>query len=881
MVFRVAITILMLWPSSALAQSTPGGAEDLPRDRTQRKRIEVARVSGGSPSIDGHLDESVWEAARWVTNFIQKEPDQGEPASLDTEIAFLYDDQALYVGARMHSDDPATIGNLMTRRDDPGQAERLIVSLDTFLDRRTAYSFAVTAAGVRVDYFHPVDHEFQRDFTFDPVWTARANVTDSGWTAEMRIPFSQLRFGRGKELVWGVNINRYVPAINEDSFWIIVPRDETGWASRFGDLVGLNNLPSNKRIELVPYVAGSTTMTSEDLIDADDPFGETTDGDARTGLDFRMGLGPNLTLDAAINPDFGQVEADPAEVNLSAFQTFFDERRPFFTAGQQNFDGVGPDYYYSRRIGAPPHNELDHDFVDTPNTTTIIGAAKVTGQLESGLTIGALAAVTDDEKAQFFNTGIDEIGEVNVEPTTSYGVLRLQQQIGENASTFGVTLTGVDRSLESGSELAELLPDRAITGGVDWNKRFTDGWYEILGHAGFSHVTGSPEAILELQENSVHYYQRPDQDHVEVDPTRESLSGWTAAVRGGKRTGNWRWDHGVWMDSPGFDINDVGRLGHADEANAWGNLRYTETDPGDHFRNWTLAVFTNQEWNFDGVNRNQNVGVFTEVTLLNFMRSFFEVGRFFRTQDDTQTRGGPLMEDPSGFWVTGNLFSNFNSPNRWGFRYFASRNEIGGWEYRIDPEFRFQPSDRLVISAEPRYVRRRDSRQFIDSFDDGPEATFGSRYVFGFIDRSEIAAALRANYSFTPDLNLELYAEPFASSGRYFEIGELAAPQTNDLLVYGEDDGTITRDEDGNYDVTVGGESFSFDNPDFDVLSFRSNLVLRWEWSPGSTLFVVWQQNRSEDNTRGALVAPGDLLDAFTADGDNVFAVKFTYWVPF
>ncbi|MEJ2153620.1 MAG: carbohydrate binding family 9 domain-containing protein [Gemmatimonadota bacterium] len=239
MIFRIGLIFALLFPAGALAQSSPGGAGDIPRDSTERQRIEAARVSGGSPSIDGHLDESAWESARWVTRFVQKEPDQGKPASLDTEVAFLYDDQALYVGARMHRDDPATIGNLMTRRDDPGQAERLIVSLDTFLDRRTAYSFAVTAAGVRVDYFHPTDYEFERDFTFDPVWTARTHVTDSGWTAEMRIPFSQLRFNRSQELVWGVNINRYIPAINEDSFWIIVPRDETGWASRFGDLVGL------------------------------------------------------------------------------------------------------------------------------------------------------------------------------------------------------------------------------------------------------------------------------------------------------------------------------------------------------------------------------------------------------------------------------------------------------------------------------------------------------------------------------------------------------------------------------------------------------------------------------------------------------------------
>lgn len=876
------VAALLLWTGVALGQ-TPGGGEPDARDAM---RIEVLRTQSGSPSIDGRLDDPIWSQARWVTDFTQKEPDQGLPATLGTEVAFAYDDHALYVGARMHTDDPAKIGNYMTRRDDGGQAERLIVSLDTFLDRRTAYSFVVTAAGVRVDYFHPSDSEFDRDFTFEPVWTARTNVTPEGWTAEMRIPFSQLRFNDGDDLVWGVNINRYVPAINEDSFWIVVPRDEAGWASRFGDLVGLRDIPSTKRIEIIPYVASAATRTSEGLLEAGDPFEDGSEMEARTGLDFRMGLGPNLTLDAAINPDFGQVEADPAEVNLSAFETFFEERRPFFTAGQQNFEGNGSPFYYSRRIGAPPHlatDDLDTeaDFFNEQSTTTILGAAKLTGRLQSGLTVGALAAVTDDETADTFNSETGEFGSARVEPTTTYGVLRLEQQLGENASTLGVTMTAMSRSMDENGQLAEILPRRAIAGGVDWNKRFTDGWYEILGHVGFSHIAGEAAAITDIQERSTRYFQRPDQSHVEVDPDAESLNGWSAAIRGGKRTGNWRWNHGVWLDSPGFEINDVGQLGRADDIFNWFNLRYRETDPGEHFRNWMVGVFTNNGWNFGGVHKQSDVGVFTETTFLNFMQLFAEHGRFFEIQNDTRTRGGPLMQDPAGWWLTGRLSSNFNSANRWSVRWFGSRNDLGGWHYEIEPEFRYQPSDRLVLSAEPRYSRNRVPRQFLDSFDDGPSTTFGQRYVFGLIDRSEIAAALRANYSFSPDLNLELYAEPFASSGRYSGIGELEAAQTSDLRVYGVEDGTtISRDEDGDYVFGVDGETLELENPDFNVLSFRSNMVLRWEWSPGSTLFVVWQQNREEDNTRGRLVRPGNLLDSITAEGDNVLAVKFTYWLP-
>ncbi|MGH7557564.1 MAG: DUF5916 domain-containing protein [Gemmatimonadota bacterium] len=866
-------------PGAVGGQSLPDGTDI---HVAAARRAEAVQVTAGSVEVDGVLDDQAWGSARWLTDFTQKEPEQGTPASLRTEVAFLYDGSALYVGARLQGSDRAGIADLMTRRDESGQAERLIVSLDTFHDRRTAYSFAATAAGVRIDYYHPVDHEHERDYTFDPVWSARTRVEDDGWTLEMRIPFSQLRFNPGAELIWGVNINRYIPTLNEDDYWIVVPRDETGWASRFGELVGIRDVPATRRIELIPYLASSAAITSDALFDREDPFTDRVDRDLRAGLDLRMGLGPNLTLDATVNPDFGQVEADPAEVNLTAFETFFDERRPFFTEGRQNFLAGGPEYYYSRRVGAQPHGSASGDFVDTPRTTTILGAGKVTGRLPSGLTVGALAAVTDDERARTFDVETGSIDEVVVEPLTEYGVLRLQQQIGDNASTVGVTLTAMNRDFAEADELAARVPEHAFAGGIDWNKRFTDGWYEILGHVGFSHVSGDTAAIGRIQRSSAHFFQRPDQDHVELDPTRETLTGWSMAVRGGKRTGHWRWNHGLWMDSPDFEINDVGRLGRADDIQSWVEVFYHETDPGDVFRNWLVGAYTNQSWNFDRVRKDGHVGLIAEWTLLNFVQGFVETGEDHRVLDDALTRGGPLMEAPRSRWLAVGVFSNFNNPTRVGLRSLGRRDELGGWQYRIDPELHLQATDRLGLSLVPRWIRTRDSRQFLLSRDGGPAATFGRRYVFGFIDRSEIAAQIRASYSFSPDLHLELYAEPFASSGRYFGIGELEAPRTNDLVLYGEDGGTtLARDgETGDYTVTAGGETFEIENPDFDVLSFRSNLVMRWEWRPGSTLFLVWQQNRSADEKRGRLVGPDELLDSFGADGENVLAIKFTYWLP-
>ncbi len=875
--FIVALAAFAIVPAAA-AQP----AQDETGDGAGAKRMEAVRAATGTPEVDGRLDDAAWAEARWIGDFTQKEPTQGAPPSVSTEVAFIYDDEALYVGARMAGNDAYSLSAPMTRKDDmAGGSDRLIVSLDTYHDGRTAYSFAVTAAGVRIDWYHPGDHESNHDHTFEPIWTARTGREGSGWTAEMRIPFSQLRFSGAPEQVWGVNVHRTIPGLDEEQYWVVVPRDEVGWSSRFGELVGIRDIGSTRRMELVPYVASEVTRTSDALIEAGDPFTEITDGTVRAGLDFKMGLGPNLTLTATVNPDFGQVEADPAEVNLSAFETIFPERRPFFTEGQQNLQANGPPYYYSRRIGAAPHLFAGGDFRDAPATSSILGAAKVTGQLPGGWTLGALTAYTDDESARVYDLEADAFREVDVEPATLYGAARLQKQFGPNASTVGFTMTAVDRSLDEGTPLGSILADRAFAGGVDWNRRFRGGMYELLGHVGYSHVTGDSAAITRIQRSSGHYFQRPDQDHVELDPSATSLSGWSAALRGGKRSGTWQWNSGLWGDTEGFEINDLGQYGRADDIAQWVNVSYNVTTPGERFRRWNVGMFENAYFNNGLIHRDQNLGIFTNYTLKNFYHGFFEHGRHLDALSDVATRGGPLMKQEGRWWVAGGIFSSANQPSGWGFRAMFGGDDLGGWNWRIDPEARWQPSDRIRLSVTPRYVRRQDSRQYVGTFEGGSDATFGQRYVFGWIDRSEIATPVRLNYLFSPDISLELYAEPFAASGRYFDLGELAAARSSDLRTYGLAEGTaIERDSGGAHTVTDGDATFQIANRDFDVLSFRSNLVLRWEWRPGSSLFVVWQQNRSEAAADGRLVGGGELLDAFSAEGQNVLAVKFSYWLP-
>lgn len=846
-----------------------------PVDATAGKRAEALRAER-APAINGDLSDPVWQRARFVSDLRQREPVEGAPPSRRTEVAFAFDDEALYVGARMFTRGPDDVQAPMTRRDDTGTAERLIVSFDTFLDRRTATSFAVTAAGVRADWLHPDDSAGNRDHSYDPVWEAAVRHGTDRWTAEMRIPFTQLRFPDRTSQRWGLNINRFIPDENEDLFWVVVPKAETGWASYFGELVGIEELPSPRRVEVVPYVASELTATSRQLIDPDDPFADRLDASIRAGVDLELGLGPNLTLDATIHPDFGQVEADPAVVNLSAFEIRFDERRPFFIEGRRHLAGNGPSYFYSRRIGGRPRAAAEGDFVDVPSSTPILGAVKLTGRLPSRLSLGALSALTASTDARTFDVTTGEQRLVTVEPLTSYNVLRLEQEMGANASRIGATATGVLRDLDGA--LASQMPRYATTGGADWNLRFDGGRYELAGNAGYSAVGGDEAAIERLQTSSTHFYQRPDQDHVEVDPTRDVLAGWTGALWGGKRSGNWRWFAGSWAESPGFDLNDAGILQSTDDLGGELGLSYRSTEPGPIAHNWTAETGVFQEWNFGGARRPGRLWLGGNITLGNFWNAWVNGSLGTPGLDDTRTRGGPLMGIGWAGETSAGLQNAFSARTQWNLGASWAVAETGASGISAWSGITMRPLDRLQLSLSPRAVRITDERQYVTTIEDAMATrTFGARYVFGTLRRRELAVQARAQLAFTPDLSLEIYAEPFVSSGAYISFGELAAPASEDLRRYGAG-GTRIEQQDGRYLVTDGAASFEIPDPDFTITSLRSTAVLRWEFLPGSTLFLVWQQNRSDFAPRADGASPGDLGQSIASPGTHTFAVKATYW---
>ena len=861
----VLACIYLLFPMAAVAQTVDDA----------RKQARAVRLSDGAIRLDGRLDDEAWRTVPALTDFTQRQPDEGAPPTEPIEVRIAYDGDALYVGARMWSAQPVQAP--MGRRDEDDQAEHLLVSLDTYLDRRTAMTFGITAAGVRIDRYYSSDDSDSGDEGFNPVWAGRAVVEATAWTAELRIPFSQLRFNSRTPQVWGLNVQRWVPTRNEEVFWAPVPRTSERWVSLFGSLIGLEGIRPARRLELLPYLAGSSRVIGD--ADPDDPFIGGANIERRIGLDAKVGLGSNLTLEATVNPDFGQVEADPAEVNLTAFETFFDERRAFFLEGSELLTSSVNNYFYSRRIGAPPLVRASADFVDQPLTTTILGAAKLTGRLASGTNVGALAAVTGDEHASTFSF-TQGSGRLRVAPRTLFSVARIQQDVGASGSTVGLLATAMHRDLASDDPLATVLTRNAFSLSADSILRLNGGEYDLRTYLGASHVEGEPGAIDRIQRSSAHYFQRPDAPYLNYDPTRTSLTGIKTGAEIQRRTGrHWLWAANAEYESPAFDTNDMGRLTTADGPYVGGEVEYRETVPGRWYRDYAVQIRHERRYSYDSELREGLIFGSAFLRFPNFWEIDAEATYSQRALDEGLTRGGPLMERPRGWSVGAETENSDAARTRMQFGAEYGRTEDGGLEFGTAVSFGVQGGTRWQLSAEPGYERSIETQQFITSRTGGSAATYGGRYIFGRLDRSTYATEFRMNYTFKPDLTLDVYAEPFAASGRYSGIGELVAARSRTLRRYGTDGTTALTLDDGSLQVTDGPTTFVLNNRDFNALSFRSNVVLRWEWRPGSLLYVVWQQDRSEDEATRTRASVADMLRSVGASGDNVLAVKASFWI--
>jgi hypothetical protein len=861
----------LLLPAPVAAQADAGGSAD-------RKQATAARVENGAIRVDGRLDDEAWQRAVPITDFLQKEPVENAAPTDPMEVRIAYDDDALYVGARMSSAD-ARIQAPLGRRDNVDQAEHILVSFDTFLDRRTAVVFGVTAAGVRVDRYHASDVEESFDAGFDPVWRAETQVSGHQWTAELWIPFSQLRFNPRTDQTWGLNLHRFRPTLDEADYWIVIPRTVRAWSSRFGDLSGIAGLVPPRRIEALPYVAGGATVNGER--DRGNPFDDGKNLQGRVGADIKMGLGPNLTLETAINPDFGQVEADPAEVNLTAFETRFPEKRPFFLEGANLFNIGHPNFYYSRRIGARPIGPADGDYVRYPDSNTILAAAKLTGRLPSKTSIGFLTAVTDDEEASVSGRGSLERRDIAVSPHAYHMVGRVLQEFGASASTAGLFASFVHRDMDAGSPLADLYTRNALGLAGNTVLRFNGGQYEFRASGGGSLVNGSEAAIERVQRSSAHYAQRPDRGYSRLDPRLRSLDGWTAQAAFDKTGGrHWLWGANTKIDSENFETNDFAQLNGADGWLSNANIRYRETRPSAVFRSYYVQFDGQSDTTLRRLMQTGHLRSTVNVTWANFWTTSVQVARNLATTSVSLTRGGPLMARGPGWTTNLNVGNRVTSRTRLSGAVVLHDNDDGASTRRVSATVSMRPGPRWQVSASPFYDRVTEPQQYISTLPGGRPVTFDNRYVFSFIDRSTASVEFRLGLTLKPDVNLDVYAEPFAASGHYYDYGELSTPGARERLVYGAAGTELQIHPDGSQTATVAGQTVTLRNRDFNTLSFRSNVVLRWEWRTGSTIYMVWQQDRSGSEVLGTRVGAADTFRSLTAPGSNIILIKTSFWIP-
>lgn len=866
--------------------SLPAGAsaQQVAADRV----IEAERAPNPRPEIDGDLGDEAWASTEAATDFVQFDPEPGAEPSQRTEVRLLYTSDAVYVGARMFDTSPDSIVARLSRRDAGVVADRFMVGFDSYRDRRTAFVFGVTAAGVQSDAL--LYDDTSEDGNWDAVWESAVAIDSAGWTAEMRIPLSQLRFSASGDTArggtWGVNFQREIARLGETVQWSPFPADRSRMVSAFGRLTGLRNLPPPKNIEVRPY---SVLRADRAPVEEADPFRGPVEVSGSVGGSLSYGITPNMTLNATVNPDFGQVEADPSVVNLSAFETFFAEKRPFFQEGADIFevpiglgDGGNEQLFYSRRVGRTPRGSAPEEasYARGPNATTILGAAKLSGKTAGGWSLGVLNALTAEEEARFLSPG-EGISRVTTEPMADYGVARVEKDFRDGESTVGGVLTSAIRDVDPDGPVSH-LPGGAYSAGLDARHRFAGGDYRLSGMLLGSHVTGNAEAIDRLQRDPNHYYQRPDADHVRYDPERTSLAGASAILELMKIGGRWRGGLFGHTRTPGFDVNELGFQRGSDATTGALWLGYRSLGPSGPFRDLNLDLNAWRGWSWGGELVESGGNVSGSFQMSNHWRANAGVNLQADRLSTTELRGGPaLRQDPRL-----NGWAGLSTDSREAVRLGLNGNwstEVGAGSrsVRVGPSITVQPTDAARISLRPRMAWSRDASQYVGTIDGSDGGT--THYLFGRLEQRTASLTTRIDYTFSPDLSLQIYAQPFLSAGDYGAFREVRDPRAasfgDRFLTYAEDavtaeEGVRAVDRDGD-----GEAELHFDDPDFNVRQLRSNVVLRWEYMPGSRAFLVWSQERSGAGPDGRFRLGRDLDGLFGAEGRNVFLVKLEHWL--
>jgi hypothetical protein len=839
------------------------GAAEQTGDETLRSLSAERRT--GYVTIDGKMSEEAWQSASVADGFWQRDPNEGEPPRFNTEFRVLYDDAALYIGVRAFDPEPDRIRGLLTRRDADSSSDWILVGVDSYLDRRTSFTFALNPASVQRDLL--IYDDVMEDASWDAVWEGAAAVDDKGWAAEFRIPYSQLRFATADEQVWGLQVARVVQRTREQTFWTPMPKDKQQRVSLFGRVDGIQDIAPSHRIELLPYTIGGAKISD---VDSADPFHDELSPELGVGIDFKYGITSSLTVSGTINPDFGQVEADPSEVNLTANETFFEEKRPFFVEGADIFrfglgqgdgDSSQEQLFYSRRIGAPPSGEPSGDYSHIDQTTNIIGAGKLSGKTGAGWSVGALTAVTAEEEAQTLTPAGDETTET-VEPLTSYTVLRLRKDLNDGRTNIGFAATGVHRALDGTG--MEYLHDRAYSGGIQLAHRSAGGGWLVDARVLGSGVHGDRTAIEQTQRAPQRYYQRPDAEHLELDPNRTSLTGMAALASVSKIDGkHWRGAVGFDSRSPGFEVNDLGFQRNADYWITWAWMQYRDDAPGDVVRQYNINhnAWTFSDWAPDLLSYGGNVNAWA--TLANYWSGGGGVNVNIDRLDTRLLRGGPAVEAlPS--W---GAFANAATDHRKRVRGDVAWNT---WQrpgndtssHGVSAGVSVQALSNLDVRIAPFVSFRRDQNQYVGEYVDPMDEL---HYVLATIDQTVAGVTLRANYTVSPTLSVQLYAAPFVAAGEYDD--------------YKQPDRVRAADYDDRFRPLDPMSLVDFEAPDFNFRELRSTLVMRWEYRSGSSLFLIWNHNRdSFQEADGSFRLGSDLRDLSRARGDHALLFKLNYW---
>lgn len=856
-----AVVILLLSASNLLAQNSD--KYNLSTDTAVNRLAGANRVYYATriekrPKIDGKLNESCWESGIWSGGFTQQIPNQGKQPSQQTEIKLLYDDNNLYVGFKCFDKGPGNIRPILSRRDEMA-GDIAGIAIDSYNDKQTAYEFNVSAAGQKIDLVHLGAYNW--DFNWDAVWDGKALVNDSIWTSEIQIPFSQLRFAPGDQQVWGIHIWRWIDRYNEESQWKLIPIDAPAMVYLFGELRGIEGIKPKTNYEFLPYV---NTRFSPNT----DLENKTTYG---VGLNGKVGLNSGFTLDYAINPDFGQVESDPAVLNLTSYEVFNEEKRPFFLEGNTILDfSIDDDMlFYSRRIGHAPSyfpDLNDNQTISISDNVPIISALKLTGKTKDGLSVGVVQSLTAKENATIYGNGSNS--KVTVEPFTSFMVGRIKQDFDKGNTILGGMLTSTLRDINDTH--LQKLSNSALSGGIDFQHNWKNKKYFVDFKGFFSNINGDTTAIKVLQTSPVHYYQRTDAGHIEYDSERTSMSGWGGSLQGGKRSGKLRVVGTLNWRSPGVDLNDVGYLYQADVIKEIVNVTYKVSQPKGIIRSYYVEAEQEHDWSFGGETTLDRFKLHGYTQFKNLWSVHLNLKANLNFFDTRELRGGPklfkdnCLQDYELFIQSNqvkDLFVGFGPR----FKFFS--DDISKTTY-FTALVRWQLSDRFSIT----------SRTIFDNTTDHHEYIRNTKYIVGTIDRNTISSTLRFEYFISPEISLQYYGNPYASNGK-FENFRKVADADNKALNLRYNNLQSTLQPDNYYQLAKNGVPVSrIKNPDFNYHEFSSNMVGRWEFRPGSTLYLVWTNTRSEyadQYDQSILKSFGNI---WNVKSQNVFMVKFSYW---